>query len=323
MYRDNHIFNPNHIPYNFNFSGSGVGDVIARLPVVKYCLDNHPQINIHLWVGDYFVDVAKKALPKYKNLTIRGISEGYKKYKDSFYARSPDHRESITNLAMHMTDHAFYTVGHCAVENEYKNYIKIDPIDISNFNLPEKYIIVTTGYTSPVRHWLPESIDGVVNYIIEKGYTPVFLGKGETKTSEDPQGNKKIIKGNFTADYSKGINLIDKTNLLEAHAIMQSSKCVVGLDNGLLHLAAMGNVPIVFGFTTVKPMHRLPYRYGQIGWKCYPVVPPQSLKCRFCQSNMIFGLNHNFTNCFYGNDDISCTKLLKSELFIEELKKNI
>lgn len=311
MYRKNHIFNKLH--YNFNFGAGGLGDNIARLPVIKYIIDNHPHIIIHFWVQDYFVELAKKSLGKKDNLIIKSHTEGKTKYKDFYYARNPDHRESITNIATHMTDHCFYTVAHRGVTNEYKNYLKFDPIDISYLNLPSKYIVVTTGFTSKTREWVPESIDGVVDFILKQGYTPVFIGRSETHS-----GLNQIIKGNFKADYSKGINLIDKTNLFEAHAIMANSKCVVGLDNGLLHLACMSDATVVFGFTSVTPEHRLPYRYNKLGWNCYSVVPPESLGCRFCQSNMIFALEHSFTDCFY--KDFECTKQLSSNLFIEQIK---
>lgn len=297
--------------YNFLFSNGGLGDLIAQLPAMKYILENHSQVIAHMWIGDFMVDLCKKALP-YPNAIIRGLSEGKRKYKNDFLSRSPASIH-IDNLSMHMTDHGFFTLAHRSPSNAERNYIKLPPIDISRFKLPSLYAVITTGYTSETRRWLPESINEVSDYLLGKGIIPVYLGKTYAPTSED-----KGIVGTFEADYTKGINLIDKTNILEAHSIMANSKVVLGLDNGLLHVAAMSNVPIVYGFTSVIPEHRLPYRNDEMGHNCY-VVKPKDLECFGCQSNMIFTLDFDFKNCFY--KDYRCINELTSDLFIEQLQK--
>jgi len=60
-----------------------------------------------------------------------------------------------------------------------------------------------------------------------KNITPVFLGK----TSMD----KRDIKVDERMDFSKGVNFIDKTSLMDAAFIMKNSEMVIGVDNGLLH----------------------------------------------------------------------------------------
>ena len=37
-------------------------------------------------------------------------------------------------------------------------------------NLPEKYVVITTGFTSKTREWSPESVNGVVDYIDYETY---------------------------------------------------------------------------------------------------------------------------------------------------------
>lgn len=311
MYRETDSLGVKH--YNFTLHNGGLGDAIAQMPAIKYILDNHPQVFIHLWCHDYFVELAKKCFKDRKNIVIRGLSDYKTKYKQNQQARSP-YAHKTQNLACHLTDHAFFTLTYSQVENKHKNYIQIEPIDVTSFQLPEKYICITTGFTSMSREWLPESVNGVTDYIIQKGYTPVYLGKGYTHSYQNIG-----ITGNFKADYSRGVNLIDKTTLLEAHAIMNSSKAVLGLDNGLLHLAGMGKAPIVAGFTTVLPEHRLPYREGKLGHNCFVVVPKE-LECFGCQSNMTFAdSTHSFTDCFY--KDYKCLSLMTADKWIAQLEK--
>ena len=53
MYRADHVFKPLKSHYNFLFSQGGLGDLIARLPTVKFILEQHPQIVMHLWIHDF------------------------------------------------------------------------------------------------------------------------------------------------------------------------------------------------------------------------------------------------------------------------------
>ena len=240
-----------------------------------------------------------------------------KKHYENLQARTPYTPHLISNLSWHITDHAFATLVGRSVPPEYMNYIKLDPIDVSSFNLPKKYVVMSTAYTSDTRRFKPEYIKEVSDYCISKGYEVVYLGKNATYADKN-----HTIVGKLEADTSTGIDLIDKTNLFQAHAIMANAKCVIGLDNGLCpHLAAMSDVPIVVGFTTVDPLHRLPYRSGILGKDCYTVVPTkEELGCVGCQSNMSFvDPSHSFMKCIYS--DYKCVELMTPDKWIKELDK--
>lgn len=304
---------PKQKRYQFALHQGGLGDLIAHLPVIKYVLDFHNFIIIDLWVHDYAVSLCEKIFSGYPQVIIYGLSEAKKKYDNNRITRSP-YAHKVSNLSSHLVDHAFYTMVHTSVEDKHKNYIQMEPIGVSEFKLPEKYAVVTTGFTSETREFLPQYSKGVSEYLVSKGYTPVYLGK-----SYIPTGTKHSIFGTFKADYSSGINLIDKTNLFQAHAIMNSATCVIGLDNGLCHLAAMSKVPIVVGFTSVEPRHRLPYRNNELGWNCY-VVKPKNLDCFGCQSNFNFADSTvDFKYCPYG--DYLCVKGMTTDLWIEQIDK--
>lgn len=299
--------------------------MISWLPPLKFIFNTHPHVRCYVWVPDFFFDFAQNALRGTgKRITLYKLSSqlNFLNRKHQTYSFK---MQNYTNLGAHMTEHAFEIICHTKPDDKsHLNYLSIDTsrTDVSRFYLPEKYVVLTTGYTAPVREFLPEHVNEISQYVLSKGYVPVFLGKQATNT-----GIKHIIKGNFSneIDYSTGVNLIDKTNLFECVKICANSAGVVGLDNGILHLAGCTTVPIIGGFTTVNPAHRVPYRNGILGWEYYPVVPPASLTCRFCQSNWQFTNNHDFTKCYYlenGQDkEIKCLKELNAGLYIEQIEK--
>lgn len=310
MYREVH---PGLKPINVLFENGGLGDQIARLPAVKYIHDNHKHIQQHLWVPSYFKEFAKSCL--HKDIIVRGMDEMKK-----FTPRETRcfKRSLYNNMASHLTDHAFHVLVNKDVEIEVKNYLRPDlsKTSIEKFSLPEKYIVMTTGHTANARELYAAYVNEIDDYCIRKGYTVVFLGKKTTET-----GFKHIIKGSFSndIDFSVGINLVDKTSLFEATKIIAGAKALIGLDNGLMHLAGCTDTAIVGAFSSVEPKYRMPYRYDQLGWNFYAVVPPEDLACRFCQSNMTFTYGNDFRECYY--KDFACLSKLKPELYFEKLEK--
>ena len=56
--------------------------------------------------------------------------------------------------------------------------------------------------------------------------------------------------------------------------------CFVGTDSGLLHVVGATECPIVGIFTCAKAEYRLPYRHGELGWRCKAITPV--LDCYGC-----------------------------------------
>lgn len=300
---------------NILFDNGGIGDHVAAMPVIKYAMEAFPYVTWYLWVPDYFLDFARNVLP---NCIIRPFSK-----KDKFTKEWPSRRISFgltyTNLRSHMTEHCARILLNQDIPDGHKNYLKLnlDKINIDKFKLPNNYVVITTGYTAPIREFLGSYINELTDYVIKKGYIPVFLGKRQSPTGFE---NKSII-GHFNEEisYKKGIDLIDKTSLLEAGKIIAGSKCIIGLDNGLLHVAAGTDVNIIGGFTSVDPIHRLPYRDNVLGKNYSTVVPPNSEPEKFFQSRYDFLFEHDYKESYFKNNDL--IKSLKPELWIEKLKE--
>ncbi len=318
MYRDDTKFEKEK--YAIYFDCGGLGDLIAALPVVQYAIDNFKHMHILFWVPDYSYELVEKTLTG--DYLLKIFSE-YKKGITPVIPGVALTKYADIALATHLTDVASISFLNKILKPKEKNYLSINThTDLTKYNLPEKYVVITIAHTTEVREFLPEKINAIVQYVKSKGYTSVFLGK---ETSDCGTGH--VIKGNVNerTNLNEGINLLEKTSLLEAYEIMKYAKVVVGLDNGLLHLAAMSDVFIVSGFTSVEPFHREPFRHNVQGWGWISIVPPESLKCRGCQSKWVMNFGLDFRNCYYKETkldlEIQCIKQLPVEKFIEALEK--
>lgn len=316
MFRTNPPVNLPKKPVNCIFMNGGVGDHVAALVAVDYILKNYPWINLLVWVPDFLLDFAKNVLPP--DTIVRNYTSMKKHYDPNKSTITTEWTGRHSPMKIHCVDYAFHQLCDEHVSFSKKNYLKanLSQIDITKFNLPDKYITLATGYTAEVREFTPSAVNGVIDYAKAKGYEVVFLGQKQT-----PTGAKHVIEGTFNEaiNYEKGIDLINDTTLLEATKIISNSKALVAVDCGLMHIAGCTDTSIVGGFTTVSPEVRMPIRNDILGYNFYPVVPNDDLACRFCQVKTNFLYGHDYKNCIY--QDKLCVQQLTATKFIKELEK--
>jgi ADP-heptose:LPS heptosyltransferase len=302
---------------NIFYDNGGLGDHIAQMPTIKYMRDNCPNIVQHLWVPDYFLDLAKHLCP---GVIIKSVSDAKKPGAVNMHIAGvkmscPQH----SNMAAHLVDVGFHLLANTQVDIKHKNYLTLNNnrIKIEKFNLPKEYIVLTVGFTAEVREMLPSVANEIIAYCKGRNLPVVMLGSQHARVGP----HEKPIIGSFKEEinFSDTINLVNKTTLLEAGKIIAESKAIVGLDNGLLHLAGCSDVPIIAGFSSVLPEHRLPYRHNQLGWNCYTVLPDKDLECQGCQSRAIHVYDHDFRFCYYS--DKLCIQQLTSNKYINWLDK--
>lgn len=313
MRQDSNI-KPKTKTLNMILMDGGLGDKIADLTAVDYTCKKYPWIKILLWCPDFLVGLAKHLLPA--SVDIKGYSAMRHQYNPNKTTKTTKWDGITSPMKIHLLDYSFLKLCDENPSIEHKNYLQIRPNEIVSreFDLPDSYAVITTAYTAKVREFPPETINKLSDYLNNLGITPVFLGQRDTST-----GASHNIKGNINSsiDYTKGIDLIDKTTLLEAANIMNYAKVVIGVDNGLLHLAGCTKAPIIGGFTTVSPLIRWPVRNSQLGWNCFEVVPESELGCRFCQQTTNFLYGHDYRDCWY--DDFKCVKSMSFDAFKRQL----
>lgn len=307
-------FRPKLRKVNCILMNGGVGDHMGSLVAVDYIIRSYPWITLLVWVPDFLLAFAKNVLPN--GTFVSNYSAMKLIYNQELTTITTEWDGKTSPMKMHSVDYAFLKLCDEAVSVDKKNYLRVNFDGIQVHALPEKYVVLTTGFTAPVREFLPEAVNGVADHVLQKGYTPVFLGQKDTKT-----GAAHVIQGTFNdqIDFGKGISLIDQTSLLEAAKVMQGAAAVVGVDCGLLHVAGCTSVPIIAGFTTVNPELRAPIRGSILGKDFYPVVPDEALGCRFCQVSTNFLYGHDYKYCMY--KDYQCVKQLTAAKFIEQLDK--
>lgn len=293
----------------------GVGDHIASLTAVDYIVKQYPWITPLVWVPDFLKEFARHVLP---NVYVNDYTSMAKKYDSDKTTKTTEWDGIISPMKIHCLDYAFLKLCDENPSIEHKNYLKINSskIDVSRFNLPKDYVVITTGFTAEVREFPASEINQVSDYVLSKGLIPVFIGQKNTTT-----GSSYMIKGTFKPeiDFSKGISLIDQTSLLEAAEIINGSRAAIGVDNGLLHVAGCTNAKIIAGFTTVSPELRLPVRNNVLGYDCYTVLPDEDLSCKFCQVKTNFLYGHSYTKCLYNKP--VCVSQMTASKFISNLQK--
>lgn len=156
-----------------------------------------------------------------------------------------------------------------------------------------RYVVFTAGGTTPIRTMTGEHLNPLIKYVKSLDLTPVFLGKRDLL-------NTGKVSTTFADDtnYSDGIDLRDQTAVKDAARIMQHAACTVGIDGGLLHLAAlMKDSRIVFGYNITTIEHRVPRRSR--GKTVNVTLTEQELPCIGCQSKWKQVANTMFDECFY------------------------
>lgn len=252
---------------------SGLGDNIARLPAYRWMYNNCPHVSLIIFVHDYFLDLARFLLPENDRRKYLPISQAPFKMPKPYIKFDPDR---INTLHLHLTKQAFLMLADYLPEDtaefRYPLAPRVHPYDLEGTGIEplladhdgeyedhKKYIVFTVASTAGVREWLPFHVNELAKRARSAGYTPVLLGSTE-KINIGVEGDG--IQGAISdgLDRSLFVDLLNRTTLIEALGIIQRSKAVVGVDNGLLHLAHCTDVPVVYGLTSLKPEHRIPYR---------------------------------------------------------------
>jgi ADP-heptose:LPS heptosyltransferase len=241
--------------------------------------------------------------------------EGFLPHLETINADFPQH----TSLKTHLISHAFHTICDMEIPADIRelNYPRLQPaqIDLKKFSfLDSPYVVLAPMFTSRTRALDPALTSELLKHVRSKGLKSVYLGSlviptGRTKSSAILTASKRLPKPDY--------DLVNQTSLLEAAALMGQAKAVIGIDNGLLHLAATTDVPIIAGFTNVRPELRTPIRRSTLGWRYFAIGPSPELACRYCQSAWHFVQGWRFTQCFY--DDFKCTKSLDPKIFTDFL----
>lgn len=299
-------------PLCFIVNSLAMGDVIALAPSIKWATEN-----VYTDPKDYVV-VAKKIFrpffPFVPDSSWRNFEDSENNWgvpsnfafttlnqkKDSIIRNTPKH--------MHLSQFGSIRMLDRVLTNENLNYVPLNPVDITSFNLPEKYVVFVSSYRDDTRAWHAEFLLETARYVKNKGYTPIFIGKTDTDIAPH-----LVSKTSLPEKLEFGIDLRNKTTMQELASIMGGARAVCGLDSGPIHLAGTTKTAIVCGYTSVSAELRIPIRKeGQT----YSITP--NIACIGCESKWSAHF-WNFEKCYLKH--IDCCKQMTADKFIEHLDK--
>lgn len=279
---------------------------------------NCPWVTILVWVPNYMKEFTKLCLP---GISVRDYTEAKTKYNGKLPGITTQWNERHTPMRTHPVKYAFHVMADYSPQLHEINYLKpnLKKVNVQRFKLPEKYVVLQGAYTEIVKTMPASTFNGIKDYLLSKGLGVVCLGKTHNHTGYGDIAATAKVDVNY--DFSNTINLIDKTSISESAKIIEGSKLFIGMDGGLAHLAGFTDVPIIAGYTFASHQHLMPIRNNILGWNVYPIIPPETLDCRFCQTKGILYYNHDFRDCLRGEEDYSCMKSMTVEKFIRKIEQ--
>jgi len=162
-------------------------------------------------------------------------------------------------------------------------------------SLSSPYAVFSPFTTRPQKHWIEERWRELAVRVREELHlTAVLLGgPGDAGPAE------RIVKGN----HSGMVNMVGKTTIQQAAAIIRQASVLAGVDTGLTHIGYAMGVPSVALFGATRP-------YLDIG-KMPGAVLYHPLECSPCRRN---------PTC---DGDYTCMKAITTDEVITAMRKSI
>ena len=123
------------------------------------------------------------------------------------------------------------------------------------FKSGEPYVVLLIGGTAPEKRWAPERFAQLAHTLHKQaGVTCILLGAGHDERRAADQVLMHM--------HNRAIDLVDRTTLPQAFALLKDARCVIGNDTGPLHVAAALGTPLVGLYGPTDPAIVGPY--GQL-----------------------------------------------------------
>lgn len=293
-----------------------LGDVVAAAPVVRHMVEKY-----YTSPATYYV-VAK---PQFRPLFPFVPDESFRNYdqKDNFWnlpagiimgCIGKNKEPGVTRLTpkhMHLGQFASIMLADRILPFSELNYVPLEPVDIQKFATDfSSAVILVTSYRDKTRMIYPEEILKISEWLLSRKILPVFVGKTDFA---DTERESNLAKSSLTDAIAEcGLDLRNKTTIPELASIMQASLAVVGVDSGPIHLAGTTTTPIVCGYTSVSPEHRVPIRRtGQT------IAIAPEIECIGCESRWRSN-TWNYEQCYFGHTN--CSRVMTADRFINALE---
>lgn len=278
---------------------TGMGDIICTVPAARELVKRHPDAAFIYNCHADFSEVPRLAgIPGYVTSFehIGLIGHWYAFLLGGFYhfshrddtqgqvAQEPMVTEFLRQFGLPLTDeHPRFNLDPDLL-NRAKAILQGKGLDLAQL------VIIHPGPSWPVREWPHEYWEELVQALHRHGFTSIAqLGVGQY-----------VVLGKVALTPVRGaVSLIDALTLEEAFAVISLARLHVGIDSGLLHIAAAVGTPGVGIFGMTSPQVRFSTKYIR------PFVVSQ-VECQGCYHRL--PRVDWITNCPNG---IKCMKMIK------------
>lgn len=295
---------------NFIFNDGGMGDFVNYTGATTWLEKNNPWVDGRIFVPRYLKPLLEdihKRFKVYASEDFNEVAESGTSYlgPSIVVGGVNTSQQLLTCMGAHPFDVGFAYYAH-STPPPFEAELPV--LDYPASRLPPKikragrYAVIPCGNTAEARAPKGRHLNPIISHIKSKGLTPIFLGK------KDLLGDG-VQTTNFPGDinYAAGIDMRNETSVKDAATIMQHAELTVGLDCGLLHVAAlMRDSKIIFGYNITTVAHREPKRSH--GHTINIALKREDLACIACQSTLKNIAVHKFNRCLYG--DNKCIELL-------------
>ncbi|QEK12883.1 DUF4214 domain-containing protein [Crassaminicella thermophila] len=260
------ILSAHYFPYTTNIlvKTGGLGDFVQITPVAKALKTKEPLRPVVVIVGQYgslfdehpYIDLTIECGPMnwYKAVKsvvglvenvfdLRYISRAYGTWKNSnyfykniwYYENFPHSGIHIDSLNKHVCDLMLFSLGLEKYANCNDVYIKPD---MMIEKIPGDYVVVNDSpgcRLEELKRWTKDGWNKLIKWLHMQGIIPVQLG---------------LVTDSLI--HPTVMDLRGKTSLRQAAAYLKLSKCYIGIEGGLFHLAKAVGTPAVVIFNTTS-----------------------------------------------------------------------
>lgn len=224
---------------------TGMGDIICTIPVVRELIKRHPGTTFIYNCHRDFADVPRLAGVARQVTSLEPIGligHWYSFLLNGFYhfahgddisgraPREPMVAEFLRQFQMPVTDvHPVLAAGPAAQE-KVRLLLAQKNLDV------DQLILIHPGPSWPIKEWPRECWTNLVKELRERGYKNIAqMGVG-----------RYMNFGQVTVEPISGaVSLIDALSIEDCFAAIARAKLFIGIDSGLLHIAACTRTPAV------------------------------------------------------------------------------
>jgi ADP-heptose:LPS heptosyltransferase len=281
--------------------GTGMGDIICTIPAVRELMKRHPGVPFIYNCNREFI-----AVPRLAGITdhvttllpIGVVGHWYRFLLGGFYhfahgddvpgqvAREPMVMEFCRQFGLPITDEHPRLTASLAAQEKVRVLLTRKKLDVTSL------VLIHPGPSWTVKEWPREHWVQLVAALRERGFTSIAqMGVG-----------RYLNFGKVTVETIPGaVSLVDELSIEDCVAVIAQAKLFVGIDSGLLHLAASTSTPAVGLWGCTSPQ----FFYAEHFRKDFVV---STVPCQGCYHRL--PRLHWVTSCPY---DIQCMKTLAVE----------